>query len=103
MSIRPDLLLFVLIVGAAALACRLGGFWMMRFVTITPRIEAALRATPLAVMVGLVAPAALKGGLVEAAALLVTAATMKLTGNDLISAVAGVAVVAAGRALKLAG
>ncbi len=103
MSIRPEFLAFVLIVGAAALACRLGGFWLMRFVTITPRVEAALRATPLAVMVGLVAPAALKGGPVEAAALLATAATMKLTGSDLISAVVGVAVVAGGRALKLAG
>ncbi len=103
MSIRPEFLVFVLIIGTAALACRLGGFWMMRFVTITPRVEAALRATPLAVMVGLVAPAAIKGGIVEAVALLATAATMKLTGSDLISAVVGVVVVAGGRALKLAG
>jgi uncharacterized membrane protein len=98
MTIRPEFLLFVLIIGAASLACRFGGFWLMRFVPITPRLEAALRATPLAVMVGLVTPAALRGGIVEAAALVATGATMKLTGSDLFSAVVGVAVVAGGRA-----
>lgn len=99
MSLRLDFLAFVALVGAAALACRLGGFWIMRFVAITPRLEAALRATPLAVMVGLVTPAALRGGWVEAAALVVTAAAMKLLGSDLLAAVAGVTVVALGRAL----
>lgn len=103
MSIRPEFLLFVLVLGAAALACRFGGFWIMRFVTITPRLEAALKATPLAVMVGLVTPAVLRGGLVEMAALVATGAAMKLTGSDLLSAVIGVAIVAAGRSLQLAG
>ena len=99
MSIRPEFLAFVLLIGAASYACRFGGFWLMRFVPITPRIEATLRATPLAVMVGLVTPAALRGGIVEIAALAITGVTMKLTGSDLFSAVVGVAAVAAGRAL----
>jgi len=102
-SIRGEFLVFVAILGAAALLCRFGGFWIMRFVGHSPRLEAALRATPIAVMVGLVAPAALRGGIVEAAALLTTAAIMKLTGSDLLAAVAGVAVVAAGRASQFAG
>jgi uncharacterized membrane protein len=103
MSVRLEFLLFVLALGCASLACRLSGFWMMRFVNITPRIEAALKATPLAVMVGLVVPAAVRGGLAEITALVVTAVAMKITKSDLISAVIGVAVVAIGRSLKLPG
>jgi len=103
MTVRLEFLVFVAILGVAALGCRFGGFWIMRFVEITPRLEAALRATPLAVMVGLVTPAALRGGAVEIAALVVTGAAMRLTGSDLMAAAIGVAVVAAGRALQLAG
>jgi uncharacterized membrane protein len=98
-SIRPEFLLFAAILGVASLVCRLGGFWIMRFVDITPRLEAALRATPLAVMVGLVTPAALRGGIVELTALVITGLAMKATRSDLLSAVIGVAVVALGRAL----
>jgi uncharacterized membrane protein len=98
-SIRPEFLLFAAILGVASLVCRLGGFWIMRFVDITPRLEAALRATPLAVMVGLVTPAALRGGVIELTALVITGLAMKATRSDLLSAVIGVAVVALGRAL----
>jgi uncharacterized membrane protein len=98
-SIRPEFLLFAAILGVASLVCRLGGFWIMRFVDITPRLEAALRATPLAVMVGLVTPAALRGGIIELTALVITGLAMKATRSDLLSAVIGVAVVALGRAL----
>jgi uncharacterized membrane protein len=103
MSVRLEFLLFVLALGCASLVCRLSGFWVMRFVDITPRVEAALKATPLAVMVGLVVPAAVRGGLTEIVALAVTALAMKITNSDLLSAVIGVAVVAIGRSLKLAG
>jgi uncharacterized membrane protein len=103
MTVRPDFLLFVLALGSASLACRFCGFWIMRFVAITPRVEAALRATPVAVMVGLVVPAAMRGSVVELAGIAVAAIAMKLTGSDLLAAVIGVAVVAVGRSLQLAG
>jgi uncharacterized membrane protein len=99
MSVRFEFFLFILALGCASLVCRLSGFWIMRFVTITPRIEAALKATPLAVMVGLVVPAAARGGYAEITALIVTALAMKITKSDLLSAVIGVSVVAIGRSL----
>jgi uncharacterized membrane protein len=99
MSVRLEFLVFILALGCASLVCRLSGFWIMRFIDITPRVEAALKATPLAVMVGLVVPAALRGGLAEITALAVTALAMKITKSDLLSAVIGVAVVAIGRSL----
>ncbi len=103
MNIRTEFFLFILALGCASLACRFCGFWIMRFVDITPRVEAALKATPVAVMVGLVVPAALRGGAVEWAGIVVSGIAMKLTNNDLLAAVIGVAVVAVGRSLQLAG
>ncbi len=92
-----DLALAVLALAAASYACRAGGFLLMRFVRITPRIEAALRAVPLAVMVGIVTPSAASGRLPELAALVAVAIAMKRSGNELIAALAGLVVVAGGR------
>jgi len=73
----------------------------MRFVPVTPRLQAALRATPLAVMVGIVAPAAARGNAAELAALVLVALIVRRTNNDLLAAIAGVAVVALLRALGI--
>jgi uncharacterized membrane protein len=82
----------------AAYACRAGGFWLMRFVAVTPRVEAALRAAPLAVMVGVVAPAALRGGIAELTGLAVVGLAMWWRRNDVVAMLAGVAAVAITRA-----
>jgi uncharacterized membrane protein len=98
-TLRPDLLLLLLALGLASYACRIGGFWLMRFVAPTPRLEAALRAAPLAVMVGIVAPVAVRGGPADWLGLAVTAIVMRCTGNDLMATLAGVTAVAVSRAL----
>jgi len=87
---------WLLLAGATlvSFACRAGGFWLMRFVSITPRLEAALRATPLAVMVGIATPAATSGRPAEILAILVTIVLMRATRNDLAAALGGVAVLA---------
>ena len=99
MSFRLDLLPMIAALALVSFACRAGGFWLMRFVDVTPRVKAALSAAPLAVMVGIVAPAAARGNPPELAGLAVIAVTMRLTGNDLVAALAGVAAVAVGRVL----
>ena len=96
-----DFLLTVLALAAASFFCRAGGFMMMRYLKITPRIESALRAVPLAVMIGIVMPAAATGRIPELAALAAVTVTMKLSNNELLAAVAGLLVVAAGRWLGL--
>lgn len=94
MNIRPEFLPLPFAVGAAAFFCRMGGFWFMRMIRVTPRVEAALKATPLAVMIGIVAPVAMRGNVPELAALGVIAAVMRWVPNDLAAALAGVIVVA---------
>jgi uncharacterized membrane protein len=103
MSIRPEFWLFLALLAASSLVCRFGGFWMMRFVSITPRIEATLKATPLAVMAGIVAPAMARGSWPEWVALGATVAIMRMTGNDSAAAIAGVVVLALLRSGQLFG
>lgn len=79
---------------AASFACRVAGFLLMGYVRITPRVEAAMRATPLAVMVGIATPAAASGRVPEMTALAVVALTVKVTGSDVTAALAGAATVA---------
>lgn len=97
MSLRPDLVPLLIALALASFACRAGGFWLMRFITITPRLEAALRAAPLAVMVGIVTPAATRGHPPELLGLAATALAMRVTRSDLLATLVGVAVVAVAR------
>jgi uncharacterized membrane protein len=94
MTLRLELLPLLLAVTLASFACRAGGFWLMRYVNVTPRVQAALKAAPLAVMVGIIVPAAVRGGTAEWLGLAITAIVMRLTRRDLVAALSGVATVA---------
>jgi uncharacterized membrane protein len=84
----------LLVMAAAAFLCRVAGFTLMRLVPVSPRIEAALRATPLAVMAGISALALQAGGLAEALALAAVVALTRAIGSDVAAALLGVALVA---------
>ena len=77
----------------ASYACRVGGHLLMGYVRITPRVEAALKAIPLAVMIGIVTPAASAGKLPELAGLAAVALAMRFTGKDVVAVIAGAAAV----------
>lgn len=99
MNASTDRFLLFLSLALATYACRVAGYWLMGLVKPTPRVEAALRAAPLAVMVGIVAPAALRGGMAEWAGLAVTIALALWRRNEIVATLIGLAVVAALRAL----
>lgn len=84
----------LLVMAAAALICRMAGFVLMGLVPISPRIEAALRATPLAVLAGITALALQAGGWAEALALGAVVALTLLSGSDVLAALLGVVLVA---------
>ena len=79
---------------AAALLCRVAGFTLMRFVPVSPRVEAALRATPLGVMAGITALAVQQGGLAEGLALAAVVGLTLVLRSDVAAALLGVVVVA---------
>lgn len=87
--------IILLVMAGAAFFCRIAGFTLMRFVPVSARIEAALRATPLAVMAAISALALQAGGLAEALALAAVVGLTWAIGNDVAAAMLGVAVVAA--------
>jgi len=93
---------FAIIVAAMAVAAyltRIGGFFLMRFVVVTPRVEAWLRALPLAIMGSILGPIAAHGGPAEYAAFAATAIVYFWRRSDILAAFAGMAVVAASRAV----
>ncbi|MBP9181527.1 MAG: AzlD domain-containing protein [Fuscovulum sp.] len=97
----PSLPAMLAVMTAAALFCRFAGFLAMRFLPPSARLDAALKATPLAVMAGITAQALVAGGLVEALALSAAMVLSVTTRNDVGAAVAGVGVAALLRALGL--
>ena len=84
----------LLVMATAAFFCRAAGFTLMRLVPVSARVEAALRATPLAVMAGIAALALQHGGLAEALALAAVVGLTKVVGSDVAAAMIGVVVVA---------
>ena len=86
--------LLLLVMGAASLLCRVAGFTLMRLVPVSTRLEAALRATPLAVMAAIAALAVQAGGLAEGLALAAVVALTRILGSDVAAALLGVAIVA---------
>lgn len=87
------------VLAAVSYGCRAGGFWLMRYVPRAERLEAALGQAPMAVMIGIVAPALLRGGVPEFAGFAAVVVAMRVQRSDLLAALAGVAAVAIVRAL----
>jgi uncharacterized membrane protein len=94
MAVETGFLAALAAMAGTAYASRVAGFLLMGYVRITPRVEAALKAMPLGVMIGLVMPAVAAGKLPELIALAVVGIVMKLVRNDLVAALAGAATIA---------
>jgi uncharacterized membrane protein len=93
-----------LIIAAMAVvtyAMRAGGFLLMGYVPMTGRVRAFLQALPGAVVVALVVPVAVSGGLSATAAVLVALAMMAWWRNDLAAVISGVAAAALVRAVLM--
>jgi uncharacterized membrane protein len=91
--IRPDALIAILLMGVASYACRAGGYFLMRYVTVTPRVEAWLKAIPVALIGAILGPIAANGGPAEWLGLATAVLLMKFIGNDFVAVVGSVAMV----------
>jgi uncharacterized membrane protein len=79
---------------AAAFICRAGGYFLMRYLPITPRVEVALRMIPMAIVASMLAVAAVHGGPPEWTGIATAMAVMALVRNDFAAIVAGIVTVA---------
>ncbi len=89
----------LVVMAAAALFCRIAGFVTMRYLPASPRLEAALRATPISVMAAIAAIAIANGGGIEVIALATAVGLTLLIGNDVAAALLAVALAALLRAV----
>lgn len=95
MSTSPTFTELLIVMAVVAFVCRTGGYFLMRYLPPSERLDAALRGTPLAVMSGILAMTLVRGGASELIAAAVVAAAMFVTRNEIVSALIGVAAIAA--------
>ncbi|TNC11419.1 AzlD domain-containing protein [Methylobacterium terricola] len=81
--------------------CRASGVVLMSRVRLTPRVERGLRALPGSIVVATALPTGLSAGLPGLLGLVTAAGVMALTRFELAAVLAGLGVVAVGRALGL--
>jgi uncharacterized membrane protein len=96
--IRPDIAAAIFLLGLVSCACRFGGFFLMRYVSITKRVKAWLGAIPVALVGAILGPVAANGGPPEWLGLVAAVALMRATSNEFIGAAGAIATVAAARA-----
>jgi uncharacterized membrane protein len=101
MPVHADVLVTILAMGIASNLCRFGGYFLMSYVPVTPRVEAWLKAIPVALIGAILGPIAARGGVAEWLGLATALVVMRFSGNDLVSAVAAVTAVALVRAFVL--
>jgi uncharacterized membrane protein len=85
-SLRPDVFHAILLLGLVSLACRLSGFFLMRYVSITPRVDAWLRAIPISLVGAVLGPVATNGGPPEWAGLIIAVGLMYVMANEFVAA-----------------
>jgi len=78
---------------------RASGFFLMGYVPLTPRVRSILNALPGAVVVAIVLPLVVRGGLPAWVAVAASIAVMVLRRNDMLAVVCGMAAAALIRAL----
>jgi uncharacterized membrane protein len=92
---------YVAIVAMAlgAYGCRIGGIVLMTRVRVTARVERGMRALPGSIMMATVAPIAVQSGVGAVLGLAAALAVTALTRFEVAGLVAGLATVAAARAV----
>ncbi len=99
MRLDPQALLTIALMALATYATRSGGLWLASRLALSERMEAWLGYIPGAILVSLVAPTALTGGLPETLAAVAVILVALRTGSLPVAMVAGVGAVLVLRAL----
>ena len=94
---------FVAIIGMAVATyiTRVSGFWLMEYVTITPRIERFLRHMANGVLIAIITAAAMRGDLAMWIGLAAVLAVMLIFRRSMTAILVGMAIAAALRQLLL--
>ena len=95
--VRPDVMLAIGVMTAVTVALRFGGYFLMGYVPLTPRVRRMLNALPGSIIAAAVLPVMIQGGLVATLAVVAALIVMALTRNDFGAVVVGVVIAALAR------
>jgi len=99
--VHGNIMLVIAAMTAVTVSLRLGGFFLMSYVTVTPPIRRMLDALPGSVIAAAVLPVALQGGPVAIAAVVLAMLAMYVSRSDIAAIVVGVGAAALLRAAGL--
>jgi uncharacterized membrane protein len=101
--VRSDVMIAFAVMTAVTVASRLGGYWLMGYVTVTPRVRRMLDALPGSIIVAAALPVAVNGGAVVMVAIVAALLVTVIRRNDFLAVITGMAVAALARAIGFAG
>jgi uncharacterized membrane protein len=101
--LRSDVMLALAMMAVVTVASRLGGYWLMSYVTVTPRVRRMLDALPGSIIVAAALPVAVNGGAVVMFAIAAAMVVTIIRRNDFIAVITGMAVAALARAIGFEG
>jgi uncharacterized membrane protein len=101
--LRSDVMIAFAVMTAVTVASRLGGYWLMGYVTVTPRVRRMLDALPGSIIVAAALPVAVNGGVVVMFAIVAAMLVSIIRRNDFLAVITGMAVAALARAIGFAG
>lgn len=94
---RTDVMIVIAAMALATVTLRTSGFWLMRYVPVTPRVRRMLDALPGSIIAAAVLPAVAQGGIVAVLAVLAAMASMWLTRSDFVAVITGMGIAALAR------
>ena len=92
--LRGDVMIAFAVMTGVTVASRIGGYWLMGYVTVTPRVRRMLDALPGSIIVAAALPVAVNGGPVVMFAIVAALLVTIIRRNDFIAVVTGMAVAA---------
>ena len=101
--LRGDVMIAFAVMTAVTVAARLGGYWLMGYVNVTPRVRRMLDALPGSIIVAAALPVAVNGGLVVMFAIAAAMIVTMIRRNDFIAVITGMVVAALARAIGFSG
>ncbi len=101
--VRPDVMIAFTVMAAVTIASRLGGFWLMGYVNVTPRVRRMLDALPGSIIIAAALPVAVNGGPVVIFAIAAALVIAIVLRNDFIAVIVGMTVAALARAFGFSG
>jgi uncharacterized membrane protein len=101
--LRSEVMIAFAVMTAVTVLSRIGGYWLMGYVNVTPRVRRMLDALPGSIIIAAALPVAVNGGPVVMFAIVAAMVVTIIRRNDFIAVITGMAVAALARALGFAG